>query len=285
MAESIGSTLKQKREARHLSIEQVAEQTRVRTYYLQALENDDLSAIPSMVQARGFLRIYAEFLSLNLDELSFTNRLTESQPDNSQVASSPEPLAAPVQSNEPASDSQSRPSFLGGLRDRFARRSSDEVPASEPEPVVPSESQSKPEEVFVPVRTHEELPAAPEEVSAPQVEQIVLPEPVAVKPARVRKPSSRKASAKKPVRAKPKTKSTKQTTKSSKTNTGKKTPVKKKITAKKKTLPKKKISLKNLPRPKRVLSPRKSSFSRPRRRLTKPKRKAAKPLMRKKSHK
>ena len=70
MAESIGSTLKQRREARHLSIEQAAEQTRLRKYYLQALENDDLSAIPSMVQARGFLRIYTEFLGLNLDELS-----------------------------------------------------------------------------------------------------------------------------------------------------------------------------------------------------------------------
>ncbi len=79
MTESIGSTLKQRREARHLSIEQAAEQTRVRKYYLQALENDDLSAIPSVVQARGFLRIYTEFLGLKLDELSSAMHSTESR--------------------------------------------------------------------------------------------------------------------------------------------------------------------------------------------------------------
>jgi len=219
MTESSGSTLKQKREARHLSIEQVAEQTRIRVHYLQALENDDLSAIPSMVQARGFLRNYSEFLGLTLDELSSTARSTESQLPDSPAASAAEPVAAPAESNLSASDSQPRPSFFGGLRDRFVRRPSAE--AATPEPAFPSPSQPEPE-VFVPVRTHEELPVAPEESGQPEPEPIAESEPAA-KPARVRKASSKKTSTKKPVRTKA------EKTKSSKTGAGIKTQVKKKI--------------------------------------------------------
>ena len=221
MTESIGSTLKQRREARHLSIEQVAEQTRIRAHYLQALENDDLSAIPSMVQARGFLRNYSEFLGLTLDELSSTARSAESQLPASPAASTAEPVAAPTQSNLSASDSQPRPSFFGGLRDRFARRPSAEAAAPELESSVPSAPEPEPE-VFVPVRTHEELPVAPEESGQPEPEPIAESEPAA-KPARVRKASSNKTSTKKPVRTKA------EKTKSSKTGAGRKTQVKKKI--------------------------------------------------------
>ena len=220
MAESIGSKLKQRREARHLSIGQVAEQTRIRVHYLQALENDDLSAIPSMVQARGFLRIYSEFLGLTWMSYLQRRAPTESQLPSSPAASTAEPVAAPVQSNLSASDSQPRPSFFGGLRDRFARRPSAEAAAPEPEPV-PSASQPEPE-VFVPVRTHEELPGAPEESGQPELKPIAESEPIA-KPARVRKASSKKTSTKKPVRTKA------EKTKSSKVGSGRKTQVKKKI--------------------------------------------------------
>ena len=281
MTEPIGSTLKQKREARHLSIEQVAEQTRIRPHYLLALENDDLSSIPSLVQARGFLRIYAEFLGLNLEELFSTTHSDESQPITSTVASPVEPLTVPVQSNESATDSQPRSTFFGGLRDRFTRRPSAE--AVVPEPSVPSEP--KPE-VFVPIRVHEELPAAPEEVSAPEPEQIALPEPIA-KPARVRKTSSRKTSNKKPVRAIPKAKAKTKTAKKTKPSKAK-ARVKKKIVklpSKKISRSKKKTSLKKSPRLKRASSPRKSSSSRPRRRLMKTNRKSVKSSPRMKSRK
>jgi hypothetical protein len=172
-----------------------------------------------MVQARGFLRIYSEFLGLTLDELSSAARLTESQLPASPIASTAEPAAAPAPSNLSASDSQPRPNFFGGLRDRFARRLPADVAA--PEPAVPSASQPEPE-VFVPVRTHEELPAAPEESGQPELKPIAESEPAA-KPARVRKTSSNKTSTKKPVRTKA------EKTKSPKTGAGRKTQVKKKI--------------------------------------------------------
>jgi len=69
MAESIGQQLQQARLARSLTLDQVAQATHVRVHYLQSLESGDLSAIPSLAQARGFLRIYADYLGLDVRSL------------------------------------------------------------------------------------------------------------------------------------------------------------------------------------------------------------------------
>lgn len=69
MSESIGHRLKQTREARYLTLERASEDTRIRIVFLQALEADDYSVIPSAAQGRGFLRNYAEYLELNIDEM------------------------------------------------------------------------------------------------------------------------------------------------------------------------------------------------------------------------
>lgn len=69
MQETIGQRLKREREARYLTLEKAAEQTRIRRVFLQALESDDYSVMPSAAQGRGFLRNYAEYLSLDIDEL------------------------------------------------------------------------------------------------------------------------------------------------------------------------------------------------------------------------
>ena len=67
--QSLGQRLKAAREAQKLTLEKVFQATRIRVPYLQALEDDDLSVMPSPVQARGYLRNYAEYLGLNLDRL------------------------------------------------------------------------------------------------------------------------------------------------------------------------------------------------------------------------
>jgi|CXWL01.1.fsa_nt_gi cytoskeletal protein RodZ len=69
MSTSIGQRLKQAREARYLTLERAADDTRIRTVFLQALESDDYSVIPSAAQGRGFLRNYAAYLELNIDEM------------------------------------------------------------------------------------------------------------------------------------------------------------------------------------------------------------------------
>jgi cytoskeleton protein RodZ len=69
MTTTIGQRLKAAREEQRLTLEKVFESTRIRVQYLQALEEDDLSVMPSPVQARGYLRNYAEFLGLDVAKL------------------------------------------------------------------------------------------------------------------------------------------------------------------------------------------------------------------------
>ncbi|HLA97346.1 MAG TPA: RodZ domain-containing protein [Anaerolineales bacterium] len=69
MMEPIGQQLRRARQARTLTLEQIARETHVRVHYLEALEAGAFERIPSKAQARGFLRIYASYLSLQPDTL------------------------------------------------------------------------------------------------------------------------------------------------------------------------------------------------------------------------
>jgi len=69
MTQLIGQKLKQAREAQRLTVDKASEATHIRGQYIKALEEGDLLALPSPVQARGFMRNYAEYLGLNFDQL------------------------------------------------------------------------------------------------------------------------------------------------------------------------------------------------------------------------
>lgn len=64
MTATIGQQLKTAREARKLTLQDVEKAIHIRVHYLQALENDDFSSMPSKAQARGFLRLYADYLKI-----------------------------------------------------------------------------------------------------------------------------------------------------------------------------------------------------------------------------
>jgi cytoskeleton protein RodZ len=64
MAETVGEQLKKARLDRGLTLLEASHQTRIRPHYLEALENDRRDLLPSIVQGRGFLRLYADFLRL-----------------------------------------------------------------------------------------------------------------------------------------------------------------------------------------------------------------------------
>ena len=143
MTESIGAKLKQAREQRRLTLGQISETTKIRQRYLEALENDDLSAIPSAAQARGFLHIYADSLGLNLADLIPTAPPAETPAPPQPAASSPDRSTAGAE--EPVSTPQpARPNLLASLRQRFdfARRGgpkTSDTPSSEVTPVVESQ--------------------------------------------------------------------------------------------------------------------------------------------------
>jgi len=69
MSLTIGQRLKHAREERYLTLEKASEETRIRVAFLKALEADDYSAMPSAAQGRGFLRNYADYLNINIDEV------------------------------------------------------------------------------------------------------------------------------------------------------------------------------------------------------------------------
>lgn len=61
----LGQRLRDARERLGITLEEVENATRIRTYHLEALERGDIEALPSPVQARGFLGNYADYLGLD----------------------------------------------------------------------------------------------------------------------------------------------------------------------------------------------------------------------------
>ncbi len=64
---STGSLLRELREQRGVSLEDVARSTRINPRFLAALETDDLAALPAGPFARGFIRAYCEALGASSD--------------------------------------------------------------------------------------------------------------------------------------------------------------------------------------------------------------------------
>ena len=64
-SEALGERFRAAREARGLSLSDVAEQIRIRSLYLAAIEDENWSTIGAPVYVRGFLRTYARFLGLD----------------------------------------------------------------------------------------------------------------------------------------------------------------------------------------------------------------------------
>lgn len=66
---SLGDRFRAAREARGLALSDVAEQIRIRSVYLGAIEDENWGAIGAPVYTRGFLRTYARYLGLDPEEV------------------------------------------------------------------------------------------------------------------------------------------------------------------------------------------------------------------------
>jgi cytoskeletal protein RodZ len=136
MFESIGQRLKKERIARFLTLEKASEATHIRIVFLQALESDDYSVMPSAAQGRGFLRNYAEYLDLNIDEMIAE---IQKNPPPEEV-SGPLPQVNLVETEIPplTTEQDEKPALLS-LTSRLKRRpkavSAPETESTEPAPV------------------------------------------------------------------------------------------------------------------------------------------------------
>lgn len=127
MSDTIGAALRTARGQRRLTLQQVSEATRIRVQYLQALENDDLSAMTSAAQARGFMRIYAQFLELDLESLipqTPAGAVAEAGP-----APGHERAASPLDVDAGAGKGDASPGLLAGLRGRLLKRFGGKAPS------------------------------------------------------------------------------------------------------------------------------------------------------------
>lgn len=182
--ETIGQRLKRIRISRQISLDKAAEATRVRAHYLQALEADNYSVMSSAAQSRGFLRLYADYLGLDLDaamqELSEGDSADAAPAAPAPVDETPPPAPLAAQETPPASLADEKP-VRRPFWARLLRRSVPEEPAAE--------TDTAPEPAPEPVVDESPAPAA---------------EPESV-PTRVRKSSTKKKPATAAKTSKPKT--------------------------------------------------------------------------------
>jgi helix-turn-helix protein len=65
---TLGQLLRTERERRQIGLDEVEQATHIRAAQLRAIEDDRLEALPAEAYARGFVRQYAEVLSINPDD-------------------------------------------------------------------------------------------------------------------------------------------------------------------------------------------------------------------------
>ncbi len=78
-----GAALKRVREAKRISLEDLADYTRISKSYLQALEDEDFVRLPAIVYVRGFLQQVSKRLKIPTDVVTqaYLIRLKNARPD------------------------------------------------------------------------------------------------------------------------------------------------------------------------------------------------------------
>ncbi len=90
---SLGERFRIAREARGLTLSEVAEHIRIRSVYLGAIEDENWDVIGAPVYARGFVRTYARFLGIDGEEAIASSILAQSIP--SSTPPQEEPVISP----------------------------------------------------------------------------------------------------------------------------------------------------------------------------------------------
>ncbi|MDH4130117.1 MAG: helix-turn-helix domain-containing protein [Spirochaetota bacterium] len=65
----IGKKLREERQRKFISINDIYEKTKIQKKYLEAIERDDFSSFPSSVHIYGYLKLYAQALKIDSNEI------------------------------------------------------------------------------------------------------------------------------------------------------------------------------------------------------------------------
>jgi cytoskeletal protein RodZ len=107
---ALGEEFRSAREARGLSLSDVAERLHIRSVYLAAIEDEDWHVVGAPVYVRGFMRTYARFLGLDAE--GAVARFSATVPAGTPAASTPR--TAPAQTDK-RSGERSSPSLAAIL--------------------------------------------------------------------------------------------------------------------------------------------------------------------------
>jgi cytoskeleton protein RodZ len=95
----LGEVLREARRRKGVTLAQAEKVTRIQAKYLKALEDEDYESLPGHVYAKGYLRNYAQYLSLDPDKVmqlypSYFSGASNLQPDEPILPPATKPLPA-----------------------------------------------------------------------------------------------------------------------------------------------------------------------------------------------
>lgn len=89
----VGQRLQEERLRQGFSLDEIEEETKIRKYYLQALEEEKYHVLPPQVYATGFVKRYSKFLGLDEAEFAYRFKLEAySEQEEEQITQVTEPL-------------------------------------------------------------------------------------------------------------------------------------------------------------------------------------------------
>lgn len=93
---SVSQILRQTRESKGITLEEVAQRTYIKLPYLSALETGDVEQLPAPVYIHGYIRQYAKLLGLNGSELVLQYQQDASRPTAAKLALTPTHRPSPA---------------------------------------------------------------------------------------------------------------------------------------------------------------------------------------------
>ncbi len=101
MDAGIGPTLREARNRRKVDLAEVEAAIKIRTRYLQAMENEDWDALPGGAYTRGFIRTYASYLGLDGERLADDYRRATGPPGGERAPKRVEPVPTAMRGRRP----------------------------------------------------------------------------------------------------------------------------------------------------------------------------------------
>jgi cytoskeletal protein RodZ len=94
---ALGEFLRQAREAKGLSLQDVQEVTKIRLFFLESIEKGDFNALPGQAYVKGFLRNYAKAVDISEQEvIDRYNQLIQEQTRTESSLTEPSMVEAPI---------------------------------------------------------------------------------------------------------------------------------------------------------------------------------------------